>query len=335
MDIEARLRRAERAARIGGSPDSMGELVVPNIMDFALGEQYLNLESLYPLQGTILKLWFLQPELFTDFDHEYLAGMQAGFTLPAELGDRPRFEGRRGVPPDVLDRIEHCRAEGRHWFREFVFVAGRRGGKGYLGAIALLYVLWHYIVLEDPQRHYGLTPRQQLSAFVFAGKRDQARGNQFAAISNLLLDAPCFAPLLGPASANNLTVYAPNQLPMLADGKKVTPTFDIAAKEATNQAGRGPTSFAQIYDESAHMVNAGTSRSAAEVYSAATPALAQFGIDSFIYQASSPWTMTGQFHESHVQALEINPATGAARHRDMLTVQLPSADMYLGWELTR
>ena len=199
----------------------------------------------------------------------------------------------------------------------------------------MLYVVWHYLCLGDPQAHYGLTPRQQLSAFVFAGKRDQARGNQWAAIDNLLADAPCFAPFLGPRSADSLTIYSPNQLVMLADGKRVTPTFQVVAKEATNQAGRGPTSFAQIYDEAAHMVNAGTSRSAGEVYSAATPALAQFGNDSFIYQASSPWTMGGKFYESYVQALEVNPATGAARHPDMLTVQLPSDAMYDGWELTQ
>lgn len=335
MGVEERLVRAERAARLDGVHAQVGELIVPNVMDFALGEKYLNLESLYPVQGLLLKLWFLQPELFTEFDREQLARMQAGFTLPADLTDHYRYEGTRGVAPDVLDRIEHCRAEGRRWFREFVFVAGRRGGKGYLGAIAMLYVLWHYMALGDPQRHYGLTPRQQLSAFVFAGKRDQARGNQWGAIDNLLEDAPCFAPFVGPRGANSLTLYAPNQLAMLADGKKVKPTFDIAAKEATNQAGRGPTSFAQIYDEAAHMVNAGTSRSASEVYAAATPALAQFGNDSFIYQASSPWTMTGKFYESYAQALEVNPATGLARHPDMLTVQLPSVAMYAGWELTR
>jgi hypothetical protein len=40
------------------------------------------------VQGLILKLWFLQPELFTDFDHEYLAKMQAGFALVRRRASR-------------------------------------------------------------------------------------------------------------------------------------------------------------------------------------------------------------------------------------------------------
>jgi hypothetical protein len=329
------LARIADAAGQDRGAESFNDLVIPNVMDFALDPAYLNLASLYPVQGLLLKLWFLQPELFTAFDLARLDEMRSGFVVSDMSADRPRYEGRRGVAPDVLDRIDVCRAEGRRWFREFVFVCGRRGGKGYLGAIALLYVLWHYLCLGDPQQHHGLPARQQLQALIFAGKRDQARGNQWQAIVNLLEGAPCFAPFLGPVSSDAVTIYAPNQLPMLGEGKRIDPTFKIEAKEATGLAGRGPTSFAQIYDEAAHMVNAGTSRSADEVYGAATPSLAQFGKDSMIYQASSPWTMAGKFYASYVQALEVNPATGAARHPDMLTVQLPTEATYEGWEQTR
>jgi hypothetical protein len=175
MSLGARLTRAERVARERLADVVVPELVIPNVMDFALGSDFLAWETLYPIQGTLLKTIFLQPELYTDFDRQVLDGWTDGFRLSADR-DGPWFgyDGSVGMPP-MAEHIERCRAEGRRWFREVLLVVGRRGSKGVLGAIAGTYVLWHYLVLGDPQRHYGISPSRQLRAMVFAGKRAQAQ----------------------------------------------------------------------------------------------------------------------------------------------------------------
>lgn len=67
--------------------------MVPNIIEFALSGDYLNVR-LYPRQATLLKLIFGAVELLTDYDRGVLAQWTAGFSA------RPRRR-HRGVPGSV------------------------------------------------------------------------------------------------------------------------------------------------------------------------------------------------------------------------------------------
>ena len=109
--------------------------------------------DLFWLQMLVLKLVFCALELLTDEDREQLAAWQAGFVLtdqPDGAG-RLRYDGSFGVVPDVLERIEACRRSGRRWFREIVFVGGRRVSKSLLGAISTAFVLWQLLHAKRPQ----------------------------------------------------------------------------------------------------------------------------------------------------------------------------------------
>jgi hypothetical protein len=55
---------------------------------------------LYPLQALLLKLIFLAEELLTEWDHEQLTRLTAGFPLPEGLV-RDHFEDGRGLQPEV------------------------------------------------------------------------------------------------------------------------------------------------------------------------------------------------------------------------------------------
>ena len=88
----------------------------------------------------------------------------------------------------------------------------------------------------------------------------------------------------------------------------------------------------QFYDEGAHMVATGVSRSMQEVYDAATPALDQFKEHAFLYSGSSPWTMDGRFYELVQQTLSVEADTGEPVYPANLMIQLPSWDIYEDWE---
>lgn len=62
--------------------------------------------------------------------------------------------------------------------------------------------------------------------------------------------------------------------------------------------------------------------------------MAQFGSDSFCYQASSPWQEQGAFFANYRRGLSVDPHTHEALDPDVLVVQLPSHELYRDWELT-
>lgn len=304
-------------------------LEVPDPITFCVGEEWLNRPNLYPRQATLMKVIFLREDLFTDYDYQVVA----------EWGDNFRQTGYNGIQTDVLRRMEMLREQGFKWFREVLLVMGRRAGKGHLSALAMAYVLWNYMAKGDPQEFYGVDRSKRLTALIFAGKREQAKANLWKDVVNVITDAPCYAPYISQFHAERLSVYSPadfvkirrqQERGIVSDLDQAT--FEILPKESTLMAGRGPASFAQGYDEMAHVVASGANRSAEEVYAAATPSLDQFGKDGFIVEPSSPWQMMGQFYENYTQSLQTDEE-GTPLYPEKLMVQLASWDIYQDWEI--
>jgi hypothetical protein len=225
-------------------------LPVPDIIEFVVSDKYLNKPQLYPRQATLLKIVFLQDTIFTDFDYRVIEEWANGFSLNTGDPEVWRYEGYHGVQPDILKRIDMCKAMGRRWFRECVVAIGRRGAKGYLGGLCGAYVLWNYLAWGNPQEHFGVASTKVLSCMVFGGKLELAKANQWKDISDVILTAPCFTPYVSKPQTDKLTVYAPNDAARIQDRlRRGIPidtdmaSFEIVAKEATVMAGRGPTSF--------------------------------------------------------------------------------------------
>jgi hypothetical protein len=325
---ELRLRRLERARAAEARPGDLAPVLeVPNIIDFALDPAYLGLEWLYPAQATLLKVIFLATELVTDFDREVIARWSDGFE-PEQGRDGTRFAGDFGTPPDVFERIELCKAAGRRWFREIVLVGGRRGSKGFIGGVAGAYIIWRLLALGDPHRHYGIAAGRRLSLMVFAGQQQQALANQFADITQRILHGPCFQPFIAESRRDRLALWTPEQVPRNAAVSEAM--IEVLAKESTAISGRGPAAFAEFFDEMAHAQASGANRSAEEVFNAAVPATAQFGVDAFLYEASSPWQKTGQFFSNYSAGLEIDER-GQSVNYDTLVLQFPTGELYRGW----
>jgi hypothetical protein len=303
-------------------------LDVPDPITFVVDPAYLDRPNIYPRQATLLKIIFLREDLFTQFDYDVVEEWEQNFAAT----------GNNGVNPKLLERMRWLKAEGYHWFREVLLVMGRRAGKGYIGALAMAYVLWNYMAKGDPQGYYGIDRDKKLAAFVFAGKKDQAVKNLWGDLNNVILGGPCFSKYVSKPLGESLSVYAPNdfaRMDLLKDRGIETAadraTFLIEPKESTMMAGRGPASFCQAYDEMAHVVPAVAKASAEAVYGSATPSLDQFGKDAFILEPSSPWQMLGQFYENWLHSIEMDES-GNPEYPQLLMVQLTSWDIYEDWE---
>jgi len=324
------VKQKAAAVAVDGAP-----LEVPDVITFVTSPRYLNRPNLYPGQALLLKVIFLAIELLTPHDHATLEAWGRGFTAVGEPGDR-HFEGGEGMPPDVLARMHVCRSQGRRWFREVVLVIGRRGSKGYVGALAAAYIIWHYLALADPQEHYNIERTKQLTGMFFAGEHSQSAKNLFQDVARLIKSAPCFEPYVASAGTFAVSLATPRDL---AEGRgrsaarlASSASIVLDARPSTGLAGRGPAAFLTMFDELAHL-GVDTARSADEVYESAVPALDQFGVGGFILQASSPASQLGKFHTSYQAALALDD-DDVARDPTMITLQLPSWGLYEGWELT-
>ena len=151
-------------------------------------------------------------------------------------------------------------------------VCGRRAGKGHVGSLlrrwwcgrsrsATPEVLRYPAVQADPDPHLRRQPQQ-------------ARWNLFADIVALIVHAPVLRPYIVSLTKDRLILATPADLAR-AD-RHHDGTIEIVAKETTLTAGRGPGPSPSS-DEMAFIEPPPSNSSAEELYSAATPALDQFG----------------------------------------------------------
>jgi hypothetical protein len=87
--------------------------------------------------------------------------------------------------------------------------------------------------------------------------------------------------------------------------------------------------MAIVFDEFAHFQQGESDQSDSEVYSAAQPALAQFGQDAMIFCNSSPWSKVGKFYDRFEAGMSTN--NGNPEFPEILSIQLPSWALYEGW----
>lgn len=336
---------------------------IPGVLDFVMGKEYLDRPNLYPRQGTLLKILFLEADRMTDYDFDVIQEWEDRYLSTAD----DKGEGKEGISPGILKRIEinrmcpcgHDKGEhgseerrnmsclscdgcpryrGRYWFREVVAAIGRRGSKGHIGAMAGAYILWHFIQKGNPQAYYGVDRDKRLQAIVFAGKKEQAKAYQWADLNNVILGAPCFTDYLGRPQSESITLRSKYDEARESDraNRQVRTTADISSfeiipKESTKIAGRGGAAFMLYFDEAAHVVKGAAKNDVADVHLAATPALDQFGKEGFIYLPSSPWQRTGLFYNQYLLSIAMD-SRGNPEHPEMMMVQLPSWGLYEDWE---
>lgn len=239
---------------------------VPDPIEFVVSDKYLNRPNLYPRQATALKIQFLRLDMLTQYDYDVIGEWEDAF----------RQTGQEGCSPGILDRIKINQDAGRSWFRETLGVIGRRGGKGYWGALSGSYVLWNYMHRPGgPQAYYGIDRDKRLTAIVFAGKKEQARDNLWRDWFNVVTGGPCFAPYISRAQAERLTIFAPTDIlkqeRLEASGllmENDIASFEIVPAPSTVMAARGPASFALMFDEQAHVISSTAASDAEQVYDA-------------------------------------------------------------------
>lgn len=155
-----------------------------SIVDFATHKSFCGMQ-LYPRQLTLLKLIYLETEMFTQYDWDTIGAWAEGFK------DRTR---PMGVQPDIFDRIQYLKNNGYHHFPHVQTVMGRRASKGIIGGVCGAERLGYFFSLDDWQRHFGIVPNAVGELTVIATTQAQAAHRQFSDIRRTVEQCQYLAP---------------------------------------------------------------------------------------------------------------------------------------------
>jgi hypothetical protein len=324
--LERRLHNASRQIESARCPTDSIETGFEhddNIIRFATDELGLDL---FPRQATLLKVLTCSEHLLTEFDQSVISEWTAGYT-PVVGPDGSFYEGTRGTPPDLVERMRYCREQGRTVFREATLVAGRRSGKTFTAAIVDLWQVSELLGRQDPQGALGLPSGKQITLVAMSTNKDSTARDVFGDLVGMVRRARSLAGLVEHSSRESIRLFTPAQLASGAKQRGEQGLVVLSALPTTASAGRGPAIYGALIDEAAHLSGLGPTSDTTEIHRTIAPAMAQFA-GSFTIMASSPWTMIGRFYEAHRAACELDPATGQSRIPDSFTLQIPSWELY-------
>jgi hypothetical protein len=319
---------ADVAFSTTGLLDIVSDSLVPKttgVEEFAESKDYCN-KSLYPAQTVLLKLIFL--EEMTGLEEDILQSwIDSG--------------GEKVISPDIRERRDYLRERGYNHFREIQLVGGRRSSKGLMTGIAMAKTMWACLQLGDPHGVYGIDRGKEIYFSCVAASEAQAKEFQFGDLVSTVETCKAFQPYLVKSLETEFRVATSSDLRQIslakARGNKIQ--RDIAklrGKALAANAGtlRGSATMVVAMDEMAHMIPGESKASAEQVYSAAEPSLAQFGIDGMIFLNSSPYTKVGKFYEAYELGMRpLTPRTMDDEPGDprMFTFEFPSWALFEGY----
>src|SRR4051812_20778589 len=270
------------------------------IQEFAESKDYCD-KRLYPRQLLLLKLIFL----------EELTGKEEDILTHWINGGHGGKEVL--ISPMIRERVEYLRGRGFPHFREMVLVGGRRSSKGFITGIAMAKRLYDTLQLHDPGLHYGIDQDKEIYFSCVASSQDQAKKFQYADLSSTVARCRAMNDYTTKIQELELSIATEADRQYLAQaggvGKRIG--RDISklrgnALAANASTVRGSATMAICFDEMAWMLQEGESnQTAAAVYDAVLPSLAQFGKDAMIFCNSSPYTKVGKFYERYEDGLRI------------------------------
>jgi hypothetical protein len=176
-------------------------------------------------------------------------------------------------------------------YKELVLICGRKGGKTTIASVLILFEIYKILTLiDDPQEHYGLMPKERIYFTVVGPNKEQAQNVSFDYIKTLAKTSPY------------LRNYIRNETneEMVFDKNLV-----VRVQTSSSRGGRGLTSMIELFDEIAHFIDNRGNLSGTEIYYALMPNLKPCAPDSRSVLITSPAGKQGvaweQFRSGNAQ----------------------------------
>lgn len=304
------------------------------VAEFCESDRYCG-KACYPRQLVLLKLIFLEEMSGEEEDilTEWINGGKWNDIV---------------ISPDIRERRDFLREEGYKHFGEVQLVGGRRSSKGFCTGLAMAKVMFDAVQVGDPHEHWGIDPGKEIYFSAVAASESQAKEFQYADLVSTVETCKAFEPYLVKSLETEFHVATPadlrNMSAIKARGGKVQRSVaKLRGKALAANAGtlRGSATMVIAMDEMAHMTVGESKASAQQVYEAAKPSLAQFGVDALAFCNSSPYTKVGKFYEIYEIGMRrfdpngpiVFSESGDAPNADprMFTFQFASSSLFQGY----
>lgn len=243
-----------------------GEQYVPNMIEFCTSPHYLGLPvTLYPVQQIILKTFYRgQP------GNENIELTEEEIQLLFEY---------------KLDNVLEKYHSGQ-LFRELVLVLGRRSGKDFLTSLMALYEVMRLLEIPggSPFAYYNIAEGNPIFILTVANSADQAR-ILFTEIKEKMTSSDYFKDKIGHIEADKISMLTPQdkqkQKKLLEDGldnaaSKIKGSVVIMSGHSNSESLLGKRIYALLLDEVASFKTTGGATSGDRIYSALSPATADF-----------------------------------------------------------
>lgn len=246
-----------------------GEQYIPDIIEFCESKVYLNLPeknaSLYPMQKIILKIFYRgQP------GNEHLKLTEAEIQmLYAEKMDK------------VLQKYHS-----NELFRDLVLVLGRRAGKDFMVSLMALYEAMKLLEMPggSPFKFYDLAEGNPIFILTIATSSDQAR-ILFLEIKEKMMSSEYFRDKIGSAELDRIYLLTPHDKKKNKDivksgvenvAAQTKGSVVIMSGHSNSESLLGKRIYTLLLDEVASFKSTGGATSGDRIYSALTPATADF-----------------------------------------------------------
>ncbi len=249
------------------------EPYIPDIVEFCNSRKYLNMKAigkvgvrpitLYPMQQIILKTFYRGQ-----------AGNEHVKLTPKEI--ELLFDNKL---QQVLDKYHSDSL-----FRELVLVLGRRSGKDFMTSMIALYECMKLLECPggSPFGYYGLAPGNPIYIITVATSADQAR-ILYNEVKDRMHRSEYFKSKIGKVEADRLWFLTPedkkNNLDLVKQGLPSAQTpgsICIMSGHSNSEGLLGKRIYCLLLDEVASFKNTGGATSGDRIYSALTPATADF-----------------------------------------------------------
>lgn len=279
-------------------------------------------QSLFPVQKFILKMFY---NIELDDTDRYIK-IPKSWRHAQSKTDAGMYEFTEVEYLEYLYNQGRCNIKeqdnNRH---ELILPIGRRSGKSLLSAMIAAYETYKLLKKYNPQTYYGTPEGSSIQICSIATSKDQA-AILYKEVRRHFNNCDFFKQYMDAETMTQATFHTPHDLD--TDGK---PSVRITFYSSVAKGIRGSANIVAIMDEVAFFNTSGQS-SAAEVYQALNPSLAQFSpkdpndaavpigdTEGRMILISSPYAKQGLFYEQYEMAL-----SGGAGSKDLLMIQAPT-----------
>jgi hypothetical protein len=343
---EQRQHDLERQDRIAAGSLDPADLIVDefkpfkprifNILEYIEQPWGLNMQTLYPVQRFIVKLYYnIQLE---DKEKTIKVTDMFGTQVLHNFTEKEYLkflyeDGRCNIGEQDYER------------RELILAVGRRAGKTTLSGIFASYEVYRLLNMGNPQHYYGLPNGNRIQIISVATDKDQA-GLLFNEVTSHLAKCEYFRPYIANNTQSHIMFRTPYDIERYGptsrhqNGKFVSfngkATLRVTFKSSIAKGLRGSGNVVIIMDEMAHYLDKGQS-SAKDIYDAVKPSMASFTpkdskgdkmamadgseypVESRMITISSPLNKSGKFYDLFHMAMSRSPGS-----HNMLAIQAPT-----------